>query len=113
LPSVRKRLSPSKRVYRLAFPNAITAIPLYEAYLASRDSRGAGDDATADCAQLSQGSKERGRRRDHVAGPLGRIREICLGVGEPPGEAVQGEFKGRGSLVISIQSGGWAMLLRP
>jgi hypothetical protein len=61
LPSVRKRLSPSNRVYRLGFPDAITAIPLYEAYLASRHARGAGDDATAEFAEWSVlGKKEAG-----------------------------------------------------
>ena len=46
--------------------------------------------------------KERGRRRHHVAGPFGRIRGICLRVGEPPGEAVQGEIKGRDSFLVCV-----------
>jgi hypothetical protein len=46
--------------------------------------------------------KEKGRRRDHVAGQCGRIRGIWVGVGEPPGGAVQGETKRRRSFAKSI-----------
>jgi hypothetical protein len=51
LPDVRKRLSPSKRVYRLVFPDAITAIPLYGVCLASRHALGARDEATTGYAR--------------------------------------------------------------